>query len=208
MIEFSQTVEDIALSFRTTGQVFSPSKIDSGTLFMIQSANVCPEDYILDLGCGYGAVGIYFAKKISPANVVMSDIDPAATQLARENTSLNLLYGIEIITSDGFKQLGMTGFTHIFVNPPYHTDFSVPKHFIEKGFNRLVLGGRMHMVTMRREWYEKKLTSIFGGVRVICQDGYFLFQAQKRQHRYAKKSAEITSAGWRKSISHCQKRSD
>ena len=78
-----------------------------------------------------------------------------------------------------------TGFTAIFSNPPYQSDFAVAKHFIEKGFNRLMLGGRMIMVTKRRAWYENKLKSIFGGCRVTEKNGYFVFEAEKRSMQYA-----------------------
>ncbi len=70
-------------------------------------------------------------------------------------------------------------------NPPYQSDFAVARHFIEKGFNRLNIGGSLFMVTRRRAWYENKLRAIFGGCRVTERDGYFVFSAQKRSARYA-----------------------
>ena len=143
-------------------------------------------DFVLDLGCGYGAVGIYFAKVLGAENVVMSDIDPVALEYAKKNAHSNGVGDVRIIESDGFNNIDMTGFTQILVNPPYHADFSVPKHFIEKGFNRLAIGGTMHMVTKRKDWYKNKFASIFGGVRVDASDGYFVFSAQKRRMKYAK----------------------
>ena len=187
MNKFTQNVNEIELEFYTSNNLFSPGSIDKGTLFMIHSAEVDQLDYILDLGCGYGAVGIYFAKILKPQNVVMSDIDEKAVEFAKQNAELNGVGGIQIFQSDGFKDLTMSGFTHIFSNPPYHADFSIPKHFIEKGFNRLKLGGTMHMVTKRIDWYKNKLTAIFGGVKILQQDGYYVFQAQKRKTVYGNK---------------------
>ena len=187
---FMQNVNDIELQLLTSNCLFSPGNVDKGTFLMIQNAEVDLSDYILDLGCGYGVVGIYFAKILSPQNVVMSDIDAKAVEIAKKNAELNGVGDILIIKSDGFKDLPISGFTHIFSNPPYHADFSIPKHFIEKGFNRLALGGKMHMVTKRKDWYKNKLTSIFGGVRVLHQDGYYVFQAEKRQEKYANKGAK------------------
>ncbi|WP_408605614.1 methyltransferase [Bariatricus massiliensis] len=51
--------------------------------------------------------------------------------------------------SDGFRNVPDNDFTLILSNPPYHTDFSVPKHFIEVGFKKLVIGGKLIMVTKR-----------------------------------------------------------
>jgi 16S rRNA (guanine1207-N2)-methyltransferase len=116
----------------------------------------------------------------------MCDTDPEAVKYARENAALNGVPGVKIIQGDGFRGLDDTGFTLILSNPPYHTDFSVEKHFIEKGFNRLVIGGRLLMVTKRKDWYKNKITAIFGGVRVFEEDGYFTFLAEKRSPRYAK----------------------
>lgn len=75
-------------------------------------------------------------------------------------------------------------FTLILSNPPYHTDFSVPKHFIEIGFKKLVLGGKLIMVTKRLDWYKNKLTSIFGGVKI---NGYYVFIAEKRKNEIKRK---------------------
>ena len=67
------------------------------------------------------------------------------------------------------------------------------KILVEKGFNRLKIGGRMLMVTKRRDWYRNKLAAIFGGVRVREIDGYFVFEAEKRQSAYAMCLTDSTS---------------
>jgi len=178
-------INKIQMKFITSGKVFSPMSIDKGTMAMLALADIKGDDKVLDLGCGYGVVGIYSAKIVGPQNVVMIDIDEDAIRLAKENSALNEVEGIRIIQSEGFRNLDEKGFTIILSNPPYHKDFSVPKEFIEKGFNRLQVGGRMMMVTKRKEWYKNKLTSIFGGCRIFEVDGYFVFRADKRSEKYA-----------------------
>ena len=115
----------------------------------------------------------------------MTDIDDKAIDLARENILLNDLQGIKVYRSDGFKNIDESDFTIILSNPPYHADFSVPKEFIEKGFNRLTIGGKMYMVTKRKDWYKNKLTAIFGGVRIWEIDGYYVFMSIKKGNSYA-----------------------
>ena len=56
---------------------------------------------------------------------------------------------------------------------------------IEKGFNRLVVGGALWMVTKRDAWYRNKLSAIFGGVRAEFVDGYWVFEAVKKRAAYA-----------------------
>jgi len=144
-------------------------------------------DSVLDLGCGYGVVGILAAKLVGQDQVVMVDVDHLAVQLSKENAVLNQVPNVSIYQSDGFRDVTETGFNLILSNPPYHTDFSVPKAFIEKGFNRLMVGGRMYMVTKRKEWYKNKFISIFGGVQISEIDGYYVFMGEKRDKRYAQK---------------------
>ena len=175
----------IDMRFKTSNEVFSPKNADKGTLAMLSVVEFDDNDKVLDLGCGYGIVGIFTAKKISSTNVVMTDIDSKAIALARENILLNNVKGIRIFQSDGFKSIDEKDFTVILCNPPYHSNFSVPKEFIEKGFNRLAVGGKMYMVTKRKDWYKNKLISIFGGVKIWEIDGYYVFMAMKKDTSYA-----------------------
>lgn len=186
------TLDGIEMKFRTSPHVFSPKRVDRGTLAMLSQVEYSANDKILDLGCGYGVVGIFLAKQIGESNVVMTDIDENAVSLARENAILNQVPGVRIYQSDGFTNLQESGFTLILSNPPYHSDFSVPKHFIEKGFNRLVVGGHMVMVTRRKNWYKNKLIAIFGGVRIGETDGYYIFTAEKRRMEYGKQNGPCT----------------
>ena len=184
---FTQTINNTQFTFETSSNVFSPSKIDSGTLAMLSAVDFSAGDKLLDLGCGYGAVGIYAAQFLEPQNIVMCDIDDECIRLTKKNLELNGIKGVEVVTGSGFSNIGCNDFTLILSNPPYHSDFSIPKHFIEKGFNRLQIAGKMYMVTKREAWYRNKLTAIFGGVRVQEIDGYFVFCAEKRSHQYHSK---------------------
>lgn len=181
----TETINSIQLSFETANTVFSPNCIDKGTLAMVTSVDFSPDDKLLDLGCGYGVVGIYAAKLIGDQNIVMSDNDNKCIELSRLNAKMNSVDGVSTVLSDGFNSITDNNFTLILSNPPYHTDFSVPKRFIEKGFNRLKIGGKMYMVTKRKDWYKNKLIAIFGGVKVIEVDDYYVFCSEKRSMQYA-----------------------
>ena len=182
---FSSVVRDVELAFETSANLFSPVRADPGTLAMLSHVDPKPEDKVLDLGCGYGLVGIWCARRIGAERVVMSDRDPAAVAAAQANAARNGVAGIRAYVSDAFRGLSDKDFTLILSNPPYHEDFSVAKEFIEKGFNRLAIGGRMMLVTKRRDWYRNKLVTVFGGVRIHDTDGYFVFVAEKRCADYA-----------------------
>ncbi len=182
----SDTINGISLQMNTAQDLFSPTGLDMGTRAMLEARPVENGEKVLDLGCGAGWVGIYAAKITGDENVVMCDVSESAVSFSRENAALNGVYP-KIVLSDGFVDLADTGFSVIYSNPPYQTDFKVAKHFIEKGFNRLIVGGKMVMVVKRRAWYENKLKAIFGGCRVVEKYGYFVFVAEKRSTQYAGK---------------------
>ncbi len=169
---------------------FSPKGIDKGTLFLLSKVQIKEEDKVLDLGCGYGVVGIYIGKLIGGERVVMSDISEEALALANANLEMNGLENVRVIKSNGLKEIPDRDFTLILSNPPYHTDFSVAKAFIEDGYKRLVTNGKLVMVTRRLTWYRNKLTSVFGGVKVFEQDGYYVFVAEKRKVKRGKETKQ------------------
>lgn len=184
-------IKNVNLKFETDSSNFSPNDIDTGTLAMLSVTDFLPSDKVLDLGCGYGVVGILAGKLIGQDNIIMCDISESAVKQAKINAKLNEVPNIDIRLSDGYQNVPDNDFTLILSNPPYHTDFSVPKHFIEVGFNKLVLGGKIIMVTKRLDWYKNKLTSIFGGVKIYEINGYYVFLAEKRKNTVKKKEKKI-----------------
>ena len=179
------SIRGVPLSFETAPSLFSPTRVDAGTSLLLACVPFVPGDKVLDLGCGYGAIGIFAAKSLGPSHVYMIDSDPEAVTYAQRNARNNEVAGVHIELSDGFRDFRETAFTKILCNPPYHCDFSVAKHLIEKSFNRLLVGGTLWMVTKRDTWYRNKLTSLFGGVRVTARNTYFVFEARKKSRTYA-----------------------
>lgn len=183
----SDTINGITLKMHTGKDLFSPGGLDTGTRAMLETRPVQAGERVLDLGCGAGWVGIYASKITGSENVVMCDVSKSAVEFSHQNACLNAV-SPKIVLSDGFLSLTDSGFHAIYSNPPYQTDFKVARHFIEKGFNRLCVGGVMVMVVKRRAWYENKLKAIFGGCRVSEKYGYFVFVAEKRSASYASKN--------------------
>lgn len=188
----SAKIKDVDMVFETAPSIFSPNSIDNGTLAMLSVIDFLPCDKVLDLGCGYGIVGILAGKLIGEENVIMCDVSEQAIEYATKNLHINNVPNIRIRLSDGYKNVEEGDFTLILSNPPYHADFSVPKHFIEVGFKKLVMGGKLIMVTKRLDWYKNKLTSVFGGVKVHEINGYYVFIAEKRT-RSIKKKEKMTN---------------
>lgn len=174
-------IKGIPLTLETDPAVFSPGGVDAGTLAMLSTVEFSPQDTVLDLGCGCGVVGILAAKLIGVEQVVLCDIQPEAVGLAKRNAAANGVEALPILQSDGLDNVPGTGFSLILSNPPYHADFAVPKRFIAQSWQKLAQGGKLIMVTKRLDWYQNRLTAVFGGVRVAEIDGYYVFTAEKRE---------------------------
>ena len=173
-------LKDIELDLDTTPELFSPVAPDKGTLAMLNAVEIASSDKVLDLGCGCGIVGIYSAKLAGEHSVTMTDLLPIAAETAKQNAIKNNVPAVTVLCGNAYENVQDTDFTLILSNPPYHTDFSVAKSFIEGAYRHLATGGRMVMVTKRLDWYKNKLTSVFGGVKVIESDGYYVFISEKR----------------------------
>lgn len=119
------------------------------SIAMLSVVELNKNDKVLDLGCDYAIVGVFSSKIVDSKNVVMTDIDNKEVEVSRENILLNDVQGIRLYQSDGFKDINEKNFAIILSNPPYHADFSVPKEFIEKGFNRLVICGKMYFYSIQ-----------------------------------------------------------
>lgn len=183
---YTVEIAGIRLELGGDPRLFSPRAADRGTLAMLSTVQVEPGQKVLDLGCGCGIVGIWAA--LSGAEAVLLDVDARAIDCARDNASRNGASRCRFLVSDGFRQLDEAGFDWILSNPPYHTDYAVARHFIEKGFNRLKLGGRLVLVVKRPDWYRNKLRAIFGGCRDESIDGYHVLTAERRSESYHEKA--------------------
>lgn len=76
----STRIKDVEMVFETAPSIFSPNSIDNGTLAMLSVIDFLPSDKVLDLGCGYGIVGILAGKLIGEENVIMCDVSEQAIQ--------------------------------------------------------------------------------------------------------------------------------
>lgn len=114
-------------TFEVDPSLFSPKRIDKGTECMLKSVNFSNSDKVLDLGCGYGVVGILISQFVDQNNVYMSDVSEVAVKMAIKNAKDNGIDNPKVILSDGLSNIIDKDFSIILSNPPYHVDFKFRK---------------------------------------------------------------------------------
>ena len=170
------------LKFNTGSGVFSIRRIDPGTLLLIEKCIVEENWEILDLGCGYGPVGIAIAKAFPETKILMTDINERATNLARSNTGLNKITNIKVRKSDIYKGI-KESFDAIITNPPQAAGKEICFQIIEQSKQHLKKGGLFQLVARHNKGgkeLEKKMNEVFGNVKDIGKKGGYRVYVSKQ----------------------------
>ncbi|MDW7658729.1 MAG: class I SAM-dependent methyltransferase [Bacillota bacterium] len=171
-------------TFITDQSVFSRQKLDAGSKYLIEAIlenNLPKIGRILDLGCGYGAIGIIL-KRLCPAlSVVLCDINERAVSLARRNSKLNQVRFIDIVRSDGFEEIEGS-FDLILTNPPIRAGKQTVYRFFSDAAGRLNPEGSLYVVIRKQQGAPsafKKLQELFSDVEVLERKaGYWIIRAR------------------------------
>jgi len=170
--KISARLRDKEFSFVTGSGVFSIKKVDNGTRLLIEECKI--KGRVLDLGCGYGVVGIVI-KKIFPDNeVVLSDINMRACRLARENAKLNNV-SVDIVQGDMFTKVEGK-FGTILLNPPQNAGKKICFSMIEQSKEYLRECGTLQLVARHQKGgksLSKYMEEIFGNVDVLGRGSGF-----------------------------------
>ncbi len=169
-IEYSIAGKRIKLI--TDNGVFSKAHVDIATNFML---NVLLKESIngkvLDLGCGYGVVGITLNHFFKDLDVTMLDINERALALAKKNVALNKQKNVNIIESDGFEKISKKDmFDVIITNPPIRAGKAVIYKMYEDSFEHLKKGGAFYLVINKKHGApstKEFLEKMFGNCEVL-----------------------------------------
>ncbi|MCO6184573.1 methyltransferase [Leuconostoc fallax] len=172
------------LYFQTDSGVFSKRTIDFGTRTMLEalSKTTIPEGKILDLGTGYGVVGIAVAKKFK-RTVDMVDVNERALQLARVNAKKNNVADMtHIFQSDVYDNISEQ-YGLILVNPPIRAGKKVVTSMLQEAKLHLQPGGKLIAVLQKKQGApsaQKNMAEAFGNAQVIHKDkGYYILESTR-----------------------------
>jgi 16S rRNA (guanine1207-N2)-methyltransferase len=175
--------ENHSFTLKSTSGVFSSTRLDPGSHVLIHTLlQEQLSGHLLDLGCGYGPIGITLAKLRPQLTVTMSDVKEAAIALTEINVKLNRLVSVHIHQSDGFENIDET-FDVIVLNPPIRAGKKVMYQLYEQSYHHLKENGSFYMV-IRKDLgalsSEKELRKQYKTVeRLARQSGYHVYRAMK-----------------------------
>jgi len=172
------------LTLKTRWGVFSPRAIDDGTILLMKYVQVNETDKCLDLGCGYGPIGLAVAKSCPKGEVHLVDKDFVAVELSNINAKLNHIDNAKAYLSDAFLSVQKDlYFDQIISNVPAKVGREQLSIILYDAFDALKPGGKITFVTINglRHFIKDNFKSVFGNYKKLKQgQKYTISQAIKK----------------------------
>ncbi|WP_079504274.1 class I SAM-dependent methyltransferase [Mesobacillus jeotgali] len=183
-VKWESELRGNSFRFKTDSGVFSKKEVDFGSRLLIDTFELKNESgLILDVGCGYGPIGLSLAKAYPDATVHMVDVNERAITLAGENAANNKIDNIKIYESDRLTGVEEKEFSAILTNPPIRAGKKVVHEIFEQSFQHLAEGGELWVVIQKKQGAPsamEKMEELFGDVEVAAKSkGYFILKSVK-----------------------------
>ena len=162
--------------FLTSSSVFSKKKVDLGTHVLIDAMVLPEKGSVLDIGCGYGAVGIAAAATNPNLRVVMSDVNMRAVRLARQNLETNRIRNAEVRYGYLYEPVADMRFNCVLSNPPVSAGMDTVRAVIAGAAGVLALGGSFQMVIRSKigaKALPEAFVAAFGNCEVLARESGF-----------------------------------
>jgi 16S rRNA (guanine1207-N2)-methyltransferase len=170
--------------FLTASGIFSKRRLDLGTRLLVESMVLPKEGRVLDIGCGYGAVGIAAAIFNPRLQVTLVDVNARAVRLARQNIEKNCAHNAEVKRGNLYESVKDLVFDCILSNPPVSAGMETVKAMICQASGNMTHEATFQMV-VRSKVGGKRLQMIFkdafGNVTVLAREsGYRVLKSEKK----------------------------
>jgi 16S rRNA G1207 methylase RsmC len=169
---FRETLLDRTYEFHTTWGLFSPRGIDEGTRLLLDHIGVHDDDRAIDLGCGYGPLGLAIAGAAPHGHCLMVDKDFVAVEYATANARRNGIDNVTAMLSDGLRHVPPAQrFTLAVTNLPAKTSKEHYYLFFHDIHARLEPGGRFYVVVISglRQFIARAFVEVFGNHEKVKQ---------------------------------------
>ncbi len=170
-IVFNVRLRGHELTFHSTWGLFSPRRVDEGSYLLIRQIEVGEGDVTLDLGCGYGAIGVAVAALCPAGRVHMVDKDYVAVEYARRNAEANGLTNCRAYLSNAFSEVPDIRFDNIAANLPAKVGKELLTIILHDAKAHLKSSGRFYAVTVTglRKFIRRNLEEVFGNYAKLKQ---------------------------------------
>lgn len=170
---FTDNICGLTLNFTSVSGVFSfGSKIDRASCNLIK--NFSPSgSSILDIGCGYGAIGLYIKALFPSQNVTMIDVNNRALAYTKNNANTNKLV-VEVLNSNLYDAFPGRAFDDIVSNPPIAAGKELNMRLITEAYQYLSENGSLWLVAFHNKGgstLKDKMKSVFGNVTDMDKSG-------------------------------------
>jgi len=182
-IVFSDTLLGHRLNFHTTWGLFSPKGIDEGTRLLLDHLEIRPDERAIDLGCGYGPLGLAIASSAPDGSCLMVDKDFVAVEYANANARRNQVMNAQAMLSDGLRHVPDQRFTLAVTNLPAKTSKEHYYLFFHDIHERLEPGGRFYVVVISglRQFIARSFEEVFGNHKKIKQGRQYTVALAERR---------------------------
>ena len=173
--ECTFTYRGNSLVFQTDAGVFSRGEVDTGTGLLLGALPEQMNGEILDLGCGWGVIGISVAKAWPETRVTLADVNLRALELSRENAKRNRA-DVICAESDGFSAFAGKTFDAVITNPPIRAGKQVIYTMFSDAADHLAPEGALYLVIRKQQGAEsciRYLRSVFADVEKLDRSGGF-----------------------------------
>lgn len=174
----------IHFEFLTASGVFSKKRVDLGTRLLIESMVLPQEGYVLDIGCGYGAVGIAATTFNPNLRVIMVDVNERAVRLARQNAEKNYVSNVEVRRGYLYEPVKDLVFSCVLSNPPVSAGMETVKAIISEAPEHMASKALFQMVVKSKIGGKRLLMvfeEAFGNIEVLARkSGYRVLMSKKQ----------------------------
>ncbi len=170
-LHFDAKVGEHNFTFTTTYGLFSPRELDYGSVMLLDYIDIAEDESSLDVGCGYGVLGMALAKRAPKGFHTLIDKDYVAVDYTRRNLATNHISNAEVFLSNGLSEVGDRQFDVIVSNLPAKAGNELFYLYFYDALHHLKPGGRLYVVTINglRDFIKRSFIEVFGNYDKLKQ---------------------------------------
>jgi len=174
------TIHGHTFEFLSYTSLFSGRQVDEGTRLLLENVKTPVEGEVLDVGCGYGVIGIVLAKLNPRLRVYMTDVNPLAVKTAQHNAELNGVGDrVVILQGDRYEPVRDKVFNAIYSNPPLSAGMRIVEEIVLGARDHLAPGGFAQFVLARGgECLKRRAMEAYRVVEARGKKGYILLHLE------------------------------